>query len=112
MEKCCCLCLASLVNAKGKSRQKKVFGGKCQAEVQKLKECFTQEGCGGLENFSMDSTLCYECMQKLKDLIRFENEIKQIRAKVSSFIRNLQAMASSRKRTHASQQQNIRSVSS
>ena len=68
MEKCCCLCLASLVNAKGKSRQKKVFGGKCQAEVQKLKECFAQEGCGGLENFSMDSTLCYECMQKLKDL--------------------------------------------
>ena len=30
----------------------------------------------------MDLTLCYECMQKLKDLIRFENESKQIRASV------------------------------
>ena len=112
MERCCCLCLVSLVNSKGKSRHRKVFGGKCNAEVQKLKECLAKESFGGLENFNIDSTLCYECLLKLKDLIRLENSIKQISDKVSGYIRNLQGILSSRKRAHASQYQNLHTVSS
>ena len=89
-KKSCCLCRVDLDKCKGKTRHKRLFGESCTQEKQKLEECI-RENFSGAKNFDKDSVICYECLQKLGKMIKYEKEIQDLEKEIVKFL-NKQGM--------------------
>lgn len=97
----CCLCTCDLGTSKGKTHRKRLSS--CSQEVSKLQECF-METCNkkihDYSEFSDDSILCYQCLQKLGKLVKCEKEIATLKQQISNFLQRFASDAEgSRKRT-------------
>ena len=105
-ERRCCLCGDNLDCCKGKSRQKRLSS--CtQAEREKLQEC-ALESCNvslsDFPHFGDQSILCYQCLQKLNKLIKYQKEINEVKDQISLLFHQLNVPATShtiRKRMQA-----------
>ena len=54
-----------------------------------------RENFSGVKNFDKDSVICYECMQKLGKMIKYEKEIQDLKKEIVYFL-NKQGMSQKR----------------
>ena len=94
-----CLCHVDSDKCKGKHRNKKLFGESCINEKQKLEECI-KEKFNVVWNFDKDSIICYECLQKLGKMIKYDEEIQDLKKEIFDALNKL---GTNQKRLYASQ---------
>ena len=87
--KSCCLCLSDLTRCKGKTRQKKLFGENCTLQRQRLEECVREDFCTDAKKFDKDSIICYECLLKLGNLMKYEKEIQRLKKDIFDLLSKL-----------------------